>query len=117
MIHDIAAPPVDDIDHDEGDEHAGKVLIHFPSEETGLIAHDCWCTPEMAKRILEGRTYRAKLEKQNEARLSRARQRYHDNPTSRRRKALLEAVARITYALFQPCPHGQAGHGDAWGAG
>jgi hypothetical protein len=96
MIHDIAAPPGDDIDHDEGDEHAGKMLIHFPSEETGLIAHDCWCTPEMAKFILDGRVYRAKLGKRNKARLRRASERYREYPTARRRKALLDAISRIT---------------------
>lgn len=93
MIRDTAAPPVDDIDHAEGD---GKVLLHFPSEETGLIAHDCWCPPELAKQILDGRAYRAKLEKRNEARRRRASERYRENATPHRRKALLNAISRIT---------------------
>jgi hypothetical protein len=81
---------------DDHDDHTGKVLVHFPSEETGIIDHDGWCTPEQAKEYEEGRAHMAKLRKQSEARRRRASKRYAVKPTERRRKALLDAILRIT---------------------
>ena len=78
------------------DDHTGMVLVHFPSEETGMIAHNAWCTPEIAKRFEEGRAAMAKLRKQSEARRRRASDRYAEKPTPRRPKALLDAIGRIT---------------------
>ena len=82
---------------DPGERHRSPdyVLVHFPSDETGMIPGDCWCLPEMAKRIQQGRANKAKVAKQNRARLGRARFRYRENPTPRRRKALLDAIGAI----------------------
>jgi hypothetical protein len=29
----------------DGESHEGKALIHFPSEETGILDSHAWCTP------------------------------------------------------------------------
>jgi len=37
----MAIPP---FDLPDGESHEAKVLVHFPSEETGMLDSHAWCT-------------------------------------------------------------------------
>lgn len=93
MTHKTPAPI---FDLPEGESREGKLLVHFPSEETGMIDHYAWCSPEQAASYEEGRRAMAQKRKRAQARRRRASDRYAENPTPRRRKAVLDAIGMIT---------------------
>jgi len=74
------------------------VTVHFPSELTGMVPHDAQMSKEQAAQILEGRRKYAIYQRQIRVRLRKASAAYKENPTARRRKALLRAIFDITSA-------------------
>ena len=74
------------------------VTVHFPSELTGMVPGDAQMPKEDAEKILDNRRWYTIYQRRIRVRLRKASAAYKENPTPRRRKALLGAIFDITSA-------------------